>query len=60
MQGLVCYLKVTKNKVAMATGRAGAEQHDGKAQEGKQGDVVRPPILPHVSAEDNMQCNRGR
>jgi hypothetical protein len=42
----------------MATGRAGAEQHDDKAQEGKQGEVVYPPILPHVSAEDSMQGNR--
>jgi hypothetical protein len=51
---------MSNNMVAMATGRAGAEQHDVKAQEGKQEEVVCPPILPHVSAEDNMQGNRGR
>jgi hypothetical protein len=36
------------NMVAMAKGRAGAEQHEDKAQEGKQGEAGRPPILPHV------------
>jgi hypothetical protein len=44
----------------MATGRAGTEQQDDKAQEGKQREVVCSPILPHVSAEDSMQGNRGR